>query len=133
VDRQLDELGNLENRYVAGDGMGDGSSFDDSWASQHFHIDVDGSGIESPRMGLRSGYDLRQRKIIYYPRERFPDPPREKDVTGFVGRTNVGQKFIQPYGLFWTLWSVVIVLSCMYQLLMVPIILGWPFLGNPGM
>ena len=49
---------------------------------------------------------------------------------GFVDQ---GPRFIQPYGYFWTLWSALIVLISLYELLMVPIVIAWPFLGNPGM
>ena len=41
--------------------------------------------------------------------------------------------FIQPYGYAWCLWSGLVVLLSLYELLMVPIVVAWPFLANPGM
>lgn len=121
VDRQLDAAGDLERKFQGA------LSDDESMASQHFHIDVGGEEQLGPRG------DLRQRKVIYYPREKFPAKPRPKDVSGVVARTMQQAWFIQPYGYVWTLWSALIVLMCLYELLMVPIVIGWPFLGNPGM
>lgn len=96
-------------------------------ASQHFHIDVGGDS----EMGGAGG--LRNRKIIYYPREKFPEKPKPKNVSTTVARTMQMDFFIQPYGFVWTIFSALIVILSLYELLMVPIVIAWPFLTNPGM
>lgn len=118
VERDLDGLRHLEKKFA------EVSDEDESLASQHFHIDVGGE---------EAGATSSSRKIIYYPREKLPDKPRVKDVTGIVTRTPVWQFFIQPYGYVWTLWSGLVVLLSLYELLMVPVVIAWPFLANPGM
>lgn len=111
----------LENKF------GDSSVDDESLASQHFHIDVGGNE------GGEGKSDFSSRKVIYYPRELLPQKPRAKDVTGLVGRTPLPGFFIQPYGFVWVIWSALIAILSLYELLMVPIVIAWPFLGNPGM
>lgn len=122
VERDLDDLRDLEKRFD------DDSVTDESLASQHFHIDV--GGDTNALLGA-SASD--RRKIIYYPREKFPERPRPKNVSGTMARTPSLDWFIQPYGHFWTLWSALVVILSVYELLMVPIVIGWPFLGNVGM
>ncbi len=72
VERDLDNLRNLEKKFA------DVSEDDESLASQHFHIDVGGDDAAS---------GSNTRKIIYYPREKIPDKPRAKDVSGVMARS----------------------------------------------
>jgi hypothetical protein len=72
VERDLDALRSLEKKFA------EVSEDDESLASQHFHIDVGGDD---------AGNSSSTRKIIYYPREKLPDKPRAKDVSGVVART----------------------------------------------
>ena len=120
VERDLEDLRDLEHRF-------DSSVDDESLASQHFHVDVGGDQPQA------DGGGSDKRKIIYYPREKFPERPKAKDVSGTVSRTPQLKWFLQPLGLVWTFWSALIVILSIYELLMVPIVVGWPFLANVGM
>ena len=142
VRTQIDELGDIERvfrydsedtedvgrykniriiNYLPGGKKKRGQTETETEADSQIETSDDGEGIELGKMGKGENQAMLAHK------------PPPKKIDSFEIKINELNHFIHPYGFFWTFWTFLIILLCIYELLMVPFVVAWNFLGNGGL
>ena len=141
IKTQLDDLGEIERVFNY-----DTEESDDG--GRYGNIKIINMPWDGKRREKRGKFDRRDYEDDYGDSEEVPlvEINKQKDLSGkmlahkpppkkidFSNKLNELTNYIHPYGFFWTLWTFFVILLCIYELLMVPFVVAFKFLGNGGL